>query len=66
MENKEKTFNTIQEKMDRLDKIIVEIQSDKCSLEDKISLYKEGKKLISELDSRFNEARKEIEKISDK
>lgn len=54
-------FNSIQEKMNRLDEIIIKLQSEEGSLEEKIELYKEGKKLSSELTVQFKDLRQDID-----
>ncbi len=56
----DKEQKTFEEKLNRLNEIVSKIEGDPLPLEEMVSLYQEGKKLISELQNALSEAEKKI------
>lgn len=59
--NNEKTF---EEKMNRLNEIVLKMNDSNVSLDENLKLYVEGKELIKELTSTIEIAKKKVENIS--
>ncbi len=55
-----------EESMDRLEKIVAELESGELSLEDSIARYEEGMKLQRRLTEVLNQAEKRIERLVEK
>ncbi len=51
---------TFEEKLNRLNEIVTKIEGDPLPLEETVTLYQEGKKLIAELQNALSEAEKKI------
>ena len=51
---------TFEEKMKRLDGIVSKIEGEELPLQETLSLYQEGKKLIRELQSELKEAEEKV------
>lgn len=51
---------TFEEKMKRLDGIVSKIEGEELPLQETLSLYQEGKKLIRELQSELKEAEQKV------
>lgn len=62
MENEEKqSFET---KLNRLNEIVSKIEGETLPLQETLALYKEGKKLISELQEELSDAEKKVGDLS--
>ena len=59
--NNEKTF---EEKMNRLNEIVLKMNDSNVSLDENLKLYVEGKELIKELTSTIEIVKKKVENIS--
>lgn len=53
----------IEDSFKSLDKIIEEMDSDKCSIEKSIELYEKGSKILSEVSKKVDKIEKDIEVI---
>ena len=47
----------------RLEEIVNKISSGKISLDESLSLYKEGQEIIKNLETQLNEAEEKVEKV---
>ena len=59
----ERKVSTIESKLQKLDEIVEKISSQSLSLDESLSLYEEGKKLIKELESELDSTKEKVEKI---
>ncbi len=55
---------TIEESFESLDKIIEQMDDDKCSIEKGIELYEKGTKLINELSKRIEKIDKDLKVLN--
>jgi len=58
----EKTEMSFEDKLKRLDEIVAKIESGSLSLEESLSLFEEGEKLINDLNLTLIDAKKKIGK----
>lgn len=58
------TGKTFEEKLARLNQIVSKIEGETLPLDEMVSLYQEGKKLITELQNALAEAEKKIGELS--
>lgn len=56
---------TIEESFTNLDKIISQMDDEKCSIEKSIELYEKGAKIINELNKKVIKIEKDIKVLSD-
>lgn len=61
-----KDNNTIEDSFKEIDKIIKEMDDDKCSIEKSIELYEKGSKILNDVTKKVDKIEKDIEVIEGK
>lgn len=57
---------TIEDSFKAIDKIIEEMDNEKCSIEKSIELYEKGSKLLNDISKKVEKIEKDIEVIEEK